>query len=151
MTELITAFVGKNILEWERWYLQQKPEAIKSATEMILNKLNNFRNALNEIDQSVVKEWVRDLVIVKTFIGLRLQEAILKKGADIKKTSYRLSNPKEEAKGIDGYIGNIPVSIKPDIYKSMKSLPEKISTKIIYYKKSDGGVEVDYGNILRKK
>lgn len=151
MTELIKEFVGKNILEWEIWYLQQKPEAIKVATEMILNKLSNFRGALNKIDQSLVEEWVRDLVIVKTFIGLRLQEATLKKGADIKKTSYRLANPKEEAKGIDGYIGNIPVSLKPDTYKSMKTLPEKITTKIIYYKKIDGGVEVDYGNILRKK
>ena len=151
MTELIKEFVGKNILEWETWYLQQKPEAIKTATEMILNKLNNFRNTLNKIDQSVVEEWVRDLVIVKTFIGLRLQEATLKIGADIKKTSYRLSNPKEEAKGIDGYIGNIPVSLKPDTYKSMKTLPEKIKAKIIYYKKIDGGVELDYGNILIRR
>jgi len=151
MTELIKEFVGKNILEWEIWYLQQKPEAIKVATEMILNKLNNFRNSLNEIDQSIVEEWVRDLVIVKTFIGLRLQEATLKIGADIKKTSYRLSNPKEEAKGIDGYIGNIPVSLKPDTYKSMKTLPEKIKAKIIYYKKIDGGVELDYGNILIRR
>jgi len=148
MTELIQQFTGKKLPEWEKWYLQQKPEAIKNATNMIMNKLNNFRNALNKIDQTVVEQWVRDLVIVKTFIGLRFQEAVLKKGAEIKNTNYRLSNPEEEAKGVDGYIGDIPVSIKPHTYELMKTLTDNIATKIIYYKKVDGGIEVNYGDTL---
>ncbi len=88
------------------------------------------------------------MVIVKTFAGLRFQEAILKKGAEIKGTNYRLSEPDEESKGIDGYIGNIPVSIKPHTYEVKAALPEYIETKIIYYKKIDDGIEVDYGEIL---
>jgi len=31
-----------------------------------------------------------------------------------KRTNYRLAEPDEESKGIDGYIGDIPVSIKPN-------------------------------------
>ena len=46
----------------------------------------------------MVEQWVRDLVIVKTFAGLRFQEAILKKGAEIKGTGYRFANPDEESK-----------------------------------------------------
>ena len=88
------------------------------------------------------------MVIVKTFIGLRFQEVILKKGAGIKGTNYRLAEPKEEAKGIDGYIGEIPVSIKPATYKIKASLPENINAKIIYYRKIRDGIEVDYGEIL---
>jgi len=53
------------------------------------------------------------LVLVKTFIGLKFQEAILKKVASIMGKTYRLTKPEEEAKGIDGFIGDIPVSIKP--------------------------------------
>jgi len=147
MSELIQQFTGTKLSEWEKWYLKQKPEAIKTATEKILMKVENFKNALDKIDQSIVERWVRDLVIVKTFIGLRFQEAILKKGADIKGTSYRLSNPEEEAKGIDGYIGKVPVSIKPHTYKVKAALPEHIPIKIIYYRKVDGGIEVDYGEI----
>jgi len=148
MSELIQQFTGKKISEWEEWYLNQKPEAIKNATEKILKKLKNFRNSLNKIDQTVVEQWVRDLVVVKTFIGLRFQEAVLKKGAEIKETSYRLSDPKEEAKGIDGYIGDIPVSIKPHTYRLKADLPELIAIKIIYYNKVKDGLEVDYGEIL---
>jgi uncharacterized protein YukE len=148
MSDLIQEFEGKTLKGWEEWYLQKKPDAIRNATEKILLKLKELKNALNKIDQATVEQWVRDLVIVKTFAGLRFQEAILKKGAELKRTDYRLSEPDEESKGIDGYIGNIPVSIKPHTYKVKASLPEHIGVKIIYYRKIDDGIEVDYGEIL---
>jgi uncharacterized protein YukE len=150
MSELIQEFEGKTLAQWEKWYLEKKPEAIRNATEKILEMLKNLRNTINKIDRPLVEEWVRDLVIVKTFIGLRFQEAILKKGAEIKGTHYRLSEPDEESKGIDGYIGNIPVSIKPQTYDVKASLPDHIDLEIIYYRKIDGEVEVDYGEILKE-
>lgn len=148
MTELIQHFTGRTLGEWERWYIKQKPEAIKNATEKILTTIENLKGSLSQIDRSLVEQWVRDLVIVKTFVGLRFQEAILKKGAEIKGTSYKLAEPADEAKGIDGYIGKTPVSIKPDTYKVKAALPEQIEAKIIYYGKVDGGIEVDYGEML---
>jgi len=149
MSDLIQHFTGKRLPEWEKWYLEQKPDAIKNATEKILQKLTDLRSSLNKIDRGMVEKWVRDLVIVKTFVGLRFQEAILKKGSEIKRTTYRLSERDEESKGIDGYVGDIPVSIKPETYKVKAALPEHIAIKIIYYKKIDDGVEVDYTDILQ--
>jgi uncharacterized protein YukE len=148
MSELIQEFEGKTLREWEEWYLKKKPDAIKNATEKILQKLKELKNSLNKIDRATVEQWVRDLVIVKTFAGLRFQEAILKKGAEIKGTNYRLAEPDEESKGVDGYIGNIPVSIKPHTYDVKVSLPEHIEVKVIYYRKVDDGIEVDYGETL---
>ncbi len=148
MSELIREFEGRTLSEWEKWYLEKKPDAIRNATEKILQKLKELKNSLNKIDQTTVEQWVKELVIVKTFVGLRFQEAILKKGAEIKGTNYRFAEPDEESKGIDGYIGDIPVSIKPDTYKMKASLPEHIDVKIIYYRKIDDGIEVDYGNIF---
>jgi hypothetical protein len=148
LSELIQEFEGKTLSEWENYYLQKKPDAIKNATEKILQKLKELKETLKNIDYDTVEKWVRDLVIVKTFIGLRFQEAILKKGAEIKGTTYRLATPVEESKGIDGYIGDIPVSIKPYSYKVKASLPEHIEAKIIYYNKVKDGIEVDYTEIL---
>jgi len=128
--------------------LEEKPDAIRNATEKILLKLKELKNALNKINRANVEQWVRDLVIVKTYAGLRFQEAILKKGAEIKGTNYRLAEPDEESKGIDGYIGDIPVSIKPHTYELKSALPEHIENKIVYYRKIDDGIEVDYGEIL---
>lgn len=147
LSELIKEFPGKHLEEWEEWYLKKYPEAIKIATNKIVEMIQNFREVLDKIDAQLIENWVKDLVIVKTFVGLKFQEAILKKGAELLNADYRLSTPEEESKGIDGFIGDLPVSIKPDTYKTKRSLREKIRAKMIYYKKIKDGVEVDYSEI----
>lgn len=110
--------------------------------------MDNLKKAMNSINKPMIKKWVEDLVLEKTFIGLRFQEAILKKVALIKNTNYRLAEPKEESQGIDGFIDDIPVSIKPITYKSKDTLREEIKTKIIFYNKTKSGLEIDADEIL---
>ncbi len=148
LTDLIQEVSGKTLDEWEQWYLQRYPDAIKTAKEKILSMLENLKDAMHNIDENMVSIWMKDLVIVQTFIGLQFQEAILKKAAEIKGVDYRLSEKTDESKGIDGYIGNIPVSIKPETYKVKQSLSETIAAKIIYYKKVKNGIEVDYTEVF---
>jgi hypothetical protein len=148
LTDLIQEFSGVTLEEWEQWYLQRYPNAINTAKEKIIYMLENFKDAMRKIDEDTVYEWARDLVIVQTFIGLQFQEAILKKGAEIKGVGYRMSEKTGESQGIDGYLGDIPISVKPDTYKLKKSLREEISAKIIYYKKIKNGIEVDYGELF---
>ncbi|MBI5213300.1 MAG: MjaI family restriction endonuclease [Nitrospirae bacterium] len=148
LSDLIQEFPGKKFEEWEEWYLQKHPDAIKNAREKIFDMVEKLKHAVNKIDENMVNEWAKDLVIVKTFIGLKFQEAVLKKAAEIKGADYRLAEKTDESKGIDGYIGDIPVSIKPDTYKIKKSLSEEIPVKIIYYKKLRNGIEVDFSEIL---
>lgn len=148
LTDLIQEFPGKTLDEWEQWYLQRYPNAINTAKEKIILMLEGFKDAMRKIDEDMIYEWARDLVIVQTFVGLQFQEAILKKGSEIKGVGYKMSEKAEESQGIDGYLGNIPVSIKPETYKLKKSLREEISAKIIYYKKIKNGIEVDYGEVF---
>ena len=142
MSELIQVFTGRTIGEWEKWYLKQYPDSIDKATKKILEMINNFKNVINQIDESMIREWVRDLVIVKTFIGLRFQEGVLKKIAKKFDTQYRLSTPEEESKGIDGYLWDIPISLKPITYQHKKMLTEKIEADIIYYEKQKDGLKI---------
>jgi ribosomal protein S19 len=148
LTDLIQEFPGKTLDEWEQWYLQRYPNAINTAKEKIILMLEGFKDAMRKIDEDMIYEWARDLVIVQTFVGLQFQEAILKKGSEIKGVGYKMSEKTDESQGIDGYLGDIPVSIKPDTYKLKKSLREEISAKIIYYKKIKNGIEVDYGEVF---
>jgi len=73
---------------------------------------------------------------------------VLKKAAEIKGVNFRLSERTEESKGIDGYVADIPVSIKPHTYKVKAALQEDISVKTIYYEKIKDGIQVDYGEIV---
>ena len=107
--------------------------------------VENFKEVILKIDEDMVKDWVRDLVVLKTFTGLRFQEAILKKVSECLQTNCRRSTAEEESKGIDGYIGDTPVSIKPHTYKAQSlSLSEHIDVSIIYYEKKKGGLTIEY-------
>lgn len=144
LSDHIQKFPGRSIAEWEEWYLGQNPDAIKIATAKILEMVQSLRDAMTKIDHDLVERWVKDLVIVKTFIGLRFQEAILKRVAGIRRCDCRLATPEEEAKGIDGYVGQRPVSIKPDTYRSKRSLGEDIAVSFIYYAKLKDGIEIEF-------
>jgi hypothetical protein len=48
------------------------------------------------------------------------------------KKPYRLAKPEEESKGIDGFIGDIAVSIKPITYKIKMGLNEVINVPIVF-------------------
>ena len=144
LSDLIQEFNGKTLSEWRAWYFQQYPDAIDDATEKIYNKFLEMKEVMDKIDKEMIKQWVEDLVISKTFTGLKFQEAILSKIAEVKKERYRLANKEEEAKGIDGYIGNEAVSIKPDTYKMEGRLQEQIHVKIIYYTKEKDGIKIKY-------
>ncbi len=142
MSELIREFTGRTLDEWEAWYLQKHPDAMETATKKIMEMLRNFRDAMDQIDENMVRQWVRDLVIVKTYIGLKFQQAILRKIAEKFALDFRASTPEEESQGIDGFIGGIPISLKPVTYRSKKMLSERIGVHIVFYEKRKGGIRV---------
>lgn len=146
LSDLIQECPEKTYEGWKKWYLQKHPQTIQNATQKIESMINNLKNAIKLIDENLIRQWVKNLVLEKTFIGLKFQEAILKKIAFLEKKSYRLSNPEEEKKGIDGFIGPTPISIKPSTYKTKNALREEIDCKIIYYKKTKSGLEIEYEN-----
>jgi len=142
MSELIKEFTGRTLEEWEEWYLKRYPDSIDKATKKILEMIDNFRDVINQIDETMIRQWVRDLVVVKTFVGLRFQKAVLKKIAEKFMTHYKLSTPEDESKGIDGYIENIPISLKPTTYKYKKMLAESLEGYVIYYEKQKDGLRI---------
>ncbi len=130
---------------WVNWYLKKHPKAIVNATEKVCDMLERFEGAMEKIDENLVRTWVADLVITKTYVGLViLQEAILKKIAEKKGKKYRLANPEEESKGIDGYIGNQPVSVKPITYKTKDANAEEIGVPVVFYEKKKEGLVIQY-------
>jgi|SRR5690625_954433 len=144
MSDLIQEFDGTTIEEWIEWYEERYPTAREKASYKINDMVDKLKSAINKIDHEMIETWVEDLVLYKTFIGLRFQEAIIKKVADMKGLTYRLATKEEESQGIDGYIGYIPVSIKPHTYRSKASLAEEITVKLIYYEKKKSGITVEY-------
>jgi len=143
MTGLIRKFPGQTLEEWVVWYQEQYPDAIDNATDKIISMIENFHVVFPKIDRDLVRSWVEDLVLVKTFTGLKFQEAILRKVSELKGCDYRLAEPYEESQGIDGFVGEEAYSIKPRTYHAKPSLAESIEIKIIFYEKKKDGVIVE--------
>ena len=144
MSELIQEFIGSSFEEWDSWYKTKYPNGIDTATDKVFEMIQQLKQAVEKIDKELVKQWITDLVIAKTFSGLKFQEIILKKVSLSKGTSYRLATKKEESIGIDGYIGETPVSIKPVTYKTMMALSENIESHIIFYEKKKYGITIEF-------
>lgn len=144
MSELIEVFDGDTVVEWEEWYVREQPEAISKAVKRIEAKVDELRDALTQVDRDMIEKWVRDLVIFKTYQGMRFQKAILQKIAASVDKAYRRASPEEEAKGIDGFVGGHPVSIKPTTYDTKSALPENIHCLIVKYEKKKGAIEVEF-------
>ena len=132
-----------SVSDWKTWYIEKFPNALNNATDKIFEQVENLKSAIQLIDKEMVRRWVEDLVITKTYNGMYVQKAILAKLADQKGLNYRLARPEEESVGIDGYVGNVAYSIKPDTYKTMNRLSEKIDVKMIYYTKTKTGLKID--------
>jgi hypothetical protein len=122
--------------DWIEFYYEHYDgeENIEEATDKVYEMVVKMREATEEIDREMVNRWVKDLVLYKTYIGLgRNEEAILEKLSNEYNLPYELGTAEDESKGIDGYLGDQPVSIKPITYKQKSRLQEDIQAPIIYY------------------
>ena len=147
MSELFPAFLesgeAATIENWRQWYVSRYPDALETAADKVYAQILNLKDAITLIDREMVSRWVEDLVIRKTFNGLYVQRAVLASLAERTGQAYRMATPDEEAKGIDGYVGDTPYSVKPDSYRSMARLPESIPVRMIYYAKTKNGLKIN--------
>ena len=144
MSELIQEFDGRSLDDWAAWYQERYPDAVAEAVRLIRNKLADFRRVIENISDDMIEVWVKDLVLIKTFIGLKFQEAILKKVAEATELDYSLASPEQEARGIDGLVGGYEVSIKPASWKDQVIQRENLQGVLIYYHKTDDGLEIEF-------
>ncbi len=147
LTELFPCYLKQtdqaSIADWENWYTQQFPDALKAATDRICAQIEHLKKAIQLIDRPMIEAWVRDLVISKTFDGMYVQKAILAELSIREGQPYRLATAQEEAKGIDGFVGDTAYSIKPSTYKTMDRLPEQIQAKMVFYQKVKAGLDIE--------
>ncbi len=148
MSELIQEFDGRSLEEWIDWYSSKQPEAVAKATDKIYNMYQLMKEAFDAIDRTMIEAWVKDLVHTKTYCGLRFQSAIIAFLAEQYGKEWRFADVEEELRGIDGFVGEVPVEIKPSTYKSEVRLGENIDIPIVYYDKKKDGISIEFDPTL---
>ena len=145
MTDLLAESGARTVAEWRSYYDKKMPDGIAAATSKIRRKLVEMKKAMASITDDMVKDWVEDLVYTKTFTGLRVQDMSLSYLAQqMGDVEYRVATAEEESQGIDGWIKDRPIQVKPSTYKeSMARYSEEIEVPIVYYEKKDG-LSIEY-------
>jgi hypothetical protein len=145
MSELVREADPVSFSEWKQWYEERHPDALARATERIADHVEKLKQAIKAIDRDMIRDWVKDLVLIKTVEGLLIERAVLDYLAEVHDVDYTPATTAEESKGIDGYLGDVPVSVKPHTYKSKTSVKqETLSGHLILYRKTSKYLTIWY-------
>ena len=145
VSELVGESGAQSFEEWKEWYLERYPDAIEEGNSKVKQHVANLRDAIEKIDEEMIRDWVEDLILVKTAEGLLIQWTILQHLAENFAHTVEHASPEEESRGIDGHVGTVPVSVKPVSYKTKPSTEhEEIDAVMVYYKTTDKYLTVQY-------
>lgn len=156
MSEVIDEFKEKHpngtFEDWVEFYYSEYSgkERLEKAANRLFDMVEKMQRNIQKIDKEMARDYVEDLVLYQTYRGFDIQEAIISKLAEIYGKDYRRSSADEESQGIDGYIGEQPVSIKPVTY--MDNLQEDIPVPIVFYEEysSSDALKLDISELDEK-
>lgn len=144
-TSVIEEFGGKTFEDWERFYEQKRPGALDTAGREIYNAIEMLRNALELVDKELVRHWVEEAVLKRTYATWRIQETILRNIAKLQGKPFRQPDDHESEAGIDGFIDERPFSVRP-VSHYFKGPPEEqdAPVDVVYFEKAKRGLKVYY-------
>lgn len=130
---------------WKKYYQDNHSEKYNNGLKKFKEQFEKEKQAINEITDENLQAYYDDLMFNKTFYGLYVQDEILRSIAADRKAKFRKPTATEESQGIDGYIDDVPYSIKSESYKeSAAKNNETINAKMVYYKDNKKDKTIDY-------
>ena len=97
---------------WTNFYNQQKgQDTLTIAGQKIYDML--IKMSIHNITIDMAIEYVKEVVYNKTQMGLGGEEMAVQVVADYYNAPYKFSTAEEETAGIDAWIGDYPVQVKP--------------------------------------
>lgn len=132
--KMVKELEPKSLEEWAKWYVTNHPDAIDDAALRVAAMLNNFRNALDNVDQQMVWRWVYDLIVNKTYTGTYAKQAIVENLSARFGERFSYPSKGEEAEGVDCKIDGLPISIRRE-----RPDNQPVGHHVIYYKEKKSG------------
>lgn len=117
MKEQWTKFMatgGRSVDEWESWYMDNGGQKkIQAATDKLWEMLNKMPLDHAVFTRDLAEQYILDLVINKTHYGMSGEYHSVLAAAQYFDKPHRFSTAEEESQGIDAWIGDYPVQVKP--------------------------------------
>ena len=115
--EFVATEVPDTLENWEAFYVDRMgTDVLDEATVRLYGMVSKM--GLSNIDEKMCADYVREVVYNKTHFGYGGEAMAIAVTAEYFDLPYRFSNAEEESQGIDGWIGEYPVQVKPqDTFK----------------------------------
>lgn len=134
---------------WKEYHKSKFPTALENAVKRTDDMIVNFKEAINQIDDELIEEWVLDLLYDKTFYGFNL-EATIKMFLTSKGLRIKDADASDESKNIDLYINERPYQIKPDSIEYKQAIKSKINIPLIVYRKEGNNIIIEFDDDFLK-
>lgn len=118
---------------WTTYYNSVRGEATLITAGKTLYTMVVKMNLQNIITEDMCIDYVKEMVYNKTHMGMAGEEMAIEVVANYLKRSYRFSTKEEEARGIDGWIENIPVQVKPNDSPKIPHIPNGVDTQKVLF------------------
>lgn len=154
--EILEEFEAKNpdatFEDWVEYYKEQHNGEVKvqRAAKKTHDMVENMREAIELITYEMIREWVEDLIIYKSYMGFDAREVIIPKLGSELQVSSRLASPEEMADGISGYLGDQPICLRSLKHDDGPAMYEDPGVPVVYYEETDsGGYRVEMSELSR--
>ncbi len=128
---------------WKNYHKEKYPNAVINAVSRTDSMIENFKEAISQIDEELIEEWVMDLLYDKTFYGFNLEATIKLYFIDLG-FKVKDATPEDESKNIDLYIDDKPYQIKPESLGHKQSIRSHIDIPIIIYSKEVNSIVIEF-------
>jgi hypothetical protein len=111
-TEFRTTNADPTLQNWVDFYNNKMGESVLDQAGKNIHAMIN-KMGIKTIDQAMCIDYAKEIVYNKTHMGMAGEEMAVMAAAKYYEMPYRFSTPEEESKGIDAWIGDKPVQVKP--------------------------------------
>jgi len=104
----------KSLADWEKWYDERGgKEKIKMATDKLYSMLQKMPVDNEIFTRELAQKYIEELCYNKTHYGMSGEYHAVVAAATYFNKEFRFSTAEEESMGIDAWIGETPVQVKP--------------------------------------
>lgn len=125
---------------WTKFYQKERggEECLEKSGKKVYVMMQKM--GVSWITEDMCIDYIKELAYNKTHMGLGGEEMAIQAIAKYYKLPYRFSNAQEESQGIDGWIGDSPVQVKPhdSAFKAhVHNHPDKDKVLLVTYDKDE--------------
>lgn len=128
---------GVSLSDWEEWYMANGGQKkINDATDKLYSMLVKMPVDKSIFTRDLANQYIEELVFNKTHYGMSGEYHSVVAAANYFNVRYRFSTAEEESQGIDAWIDNRPVQVKPHDSVKMhhvRNVADVLKTLVITY------------------